>query len=572
MVNNVIMRPFSHSFLLFGALAYGLVAAACGSDDSGSVFDAGGNDGSDATTNPFDSGYGDGSDGAPSTFMDFGTVIVGADDAGPGAPPNSQTLFGGPDAGASSGGPCLIEPEIGSLYPHNWLRPRFHWVAANGENLFELRLHAPNQTSDLLVYTTDTMWTMPLAMWNAVRTDSNDLPMTLTVRGGVYDGTNLNNIALGSSGTIGIAPVDAPGSIVYWFTNGYTGAIGLNGFSVGDETVVSALTTSQVQEQSITCMGCHTGTPDGLDVVISTSNGDWDNMLSNIDTGDGGTPGAVPSYAGSAGLNALLQGPLGISTISPAHWQTGDRVVIASNNTDLQWIDIESTNAGTARGTIARNGTQVPGTLAGAPSFSHDGGTIVYTATNHTQDGRLGGYYLSASDPGSLADLYTVPYNSRAGGTVSPLAGASDPSVQEFYPAFAPDDLYVAYSEAPNDQNMYNQPLAEVYVIPSSGGTGTRLAANDPPMCTGITSPGVTNSWPKWAPSASTASGGRTFYWIVFSSTRIGSLPQLFITPIVVTGGTVQTYQALYLWNQPSTEGNHTPAWEYFKLPPPPVN
>jgi hypothetical protein len=319
-------------------------------------------------------------------------------------------------------------------------------------------------------------------------------------------------------------------------------------------------------------MGCHTGTPDGLGVVISTSNNTWGNMLADIDTGDGGTPGAVPAYAGSAGLTALLNGPLGISSISTSHWQMGDRVVIASNNTDLQWVDVESTNAATARGTIARNGTQVPGTLAGAPAFSHDGMTIAYTATNHTQDGRLGGYYMSADDTGSLADLYTVPYNSRAGGTVSPVAGASDPSVQEYYPSFSPDDAFLAYSEAPNDKNMYNQPLAEVYVIPSGGGTGTRLSANDPPMCSGVTSPGVTNSWPKWAPNVGMASGGRAFYWIVFSSTRIGALPQLFISPVVVTGTTVQTYAALYLWNQPSTEGNHTPAWEYFKLAPPPVN
>ncbi len=558
-------RGFGLIIALFGSV----LAGACGDDSPSSVFDGSANDGTTDGINPFnDSSHGD---GAPTTFSDFGDPIVVNNDGGAGAPPNSQTLFGDPDAGASSGGPCLIEPEIGSLYPHNWLRPRFHWTATAGENLFEVRLHAPNQTKDLLVYTIETSWTMPKAMWDLVRNDSNDLPMTLTVRGGIYDGTNLGSVALGSSGTISIAPVDAPGSIVYWYTAGFNSStIGLNGFTVGDESVVSALTLPQVQEQSITCMGCHTGTPDGLDVVISTSNGAWPNMLANINTGDGGSPGAVPSYAGTAGLNALLAGPLGISTVSKSHWTSGDRVVIASNNVDLQWIDVESTNAGTARGTIARTGTQAPGTLAGAPSFSHDGNTIVYTATNHLTDGRLGGYYLSTDDTGSLADLYTVPYNNRAGGAVTALSGASDPGAQEYYPAFSPDDAFVAYSRAPNDKNMYNQPLAEVYVIPSGGGTGTRLAANDPPTCSGVVSPGVTNSWPKWAPSIGTASGGRTFYWLVFSSTRIGLLPQLFITPVVVTGGVVQTYASLYLWNQPDTQGNHTPAWEYFKIPEPP--
>jgi hypothetical protein len=229
--------------------------------------------------------------------------------------------------------------------------------------------------------------------------------------------------------------------------------------------------------------------------------------------------------------------------------------------------------SGKARGTIARTGTQAPGPLAGSPAFSHDGKTLVYTATNHAADGRLGGYIYDAQDPGSRADLYSVPYNDRAGGGITPIPGASDQSWQEYYPTFSPDDALLAFNRIGADENMYNQPHAEVFVIPSGGGIATRLAANDPPACGGKASPGVTNSWPKWAPSVDAASSGRTFYWLVFSSTRIGSLPQLYVTPVVVQNGNVHTYGALYLWNQPSTTGNHTPAWDYFKIPPmPPPN
>jgi hypothetical protein len=28
------------------------------------------------------------------------------------------------------------------------------------------------------------------------------------------------------------------------------------------------------------------------------------------------------------------------------------------------------------------------------------------------------------------------------------------------------------------------------------------------------------------------------------------------------------THGAIYLWNQPATESNHTPAWNAFKVPP----
>ena len=545
------------TFLVFGTTTtLSLALLACGSTQ-GSTFDAGPN--GDAPSGALDAGI-------PSTFDDFGDPIFAS-----GAPQTSQQLFGPQNNGALSGGPCVMEPESNTLYPHNWLRPRFRWVASAGENLFELRVHAANQNKDLIVYTTDTSWTMPQTMWDLVRNHSNDMPMTMTVRGGVWDGkSSLAGVAFGNGGTIGIAPVDAPGSIVYWYTNGYTGAIGLNGFHVGDETVTPALSTGQVQEQTVTCMGCHVGTPDGASVVFSAENNTWGNLLAEVDTGDGGAPGSVPSYAGNAGLQALLTGPLGMSTISKAHWQDGDRVVIASDNPDLQWIDVAATDPSKARGTIARVGTQAAGPIAGAPSFSHDGKTIVYTATNHAADGRLGGYVFDTDDPGSLADLYTVPFNNRAGGNITPVAGASDPSVQEYYPAFSPDDAMIAFNRIPNDKNMYNQPLSEVWIVPSSGGTATRLAANDPPGCSGKVSPGVTNSWAKWAPDMSSASGGRTFYWIVFSSTRAGTLPQLYVTPVVVANGTMQTYGALYLWNQPATTGNHTPAWEYFAIPPAP--
>jgi hypothetical protein len=35
----------------------------------------------------------------------------------------------------------------------------------------------------------------------------------------------------------------------------------------------------------------------------------------------------------------------------------------------------------------------------------------------------------------------------------------------------------------------------------------------------------------------------------------------------VEEGGVVTTYPAVYLWNQPATENNHTPAWDVFDLP-----
>ena len=123
-------------------------------------------------------------------------------------------------------------------------RPRFRWVAAAGETLLSFASTSPIGPRDLLVYTADTSWTMPKAIWDSLRLHLNrGLPITVTLRGGVQSGASLASVTRGSSGDIGIAPVDAPGTIVYWTT---TGVSQLKGFAVGDESVTSVLVPAQV--------------------------------------------------------------------------------------------------------------------------------------------------------------------------------------------------------------------------------------------------------------------------------------------------------------------------------------
>jgi hypothetical protein len=131
---------------------------------------------------------------------------------------------------------------------------------------------------------------------------------------------------------------------------------------------------------------------------------------------------------------------------------------------------------------------------------------------------------------------------------------------------------------------MYANAQAQLYVTPFGGSNdkAIRLAANDPPACTLLKSPGVNNHWPKWSPNVSSNSGTR-FYWIIFSSNRYGTAPvtasnsgtttvvqvsQLYITAVTVSEvGVVTTYPAIYLWNQPLNRLNTTPAWQNFNIP-----
>jgi hypothetical protein len=138
-------------------------------------------------------------------------------------------------------------------------------------------------------------------------------------------------------------------------------------------------------------------------------------------------------------------------------------------------------------------------------------------------------------------------------------------------------------------------------VVPAAGGEATRLAANDPPACSGESSPGVTNSWAKWSPTVRggperSAHAGTRYYFLLFSSTRqspfrLGQAPasQLYLTTVVqLPNGQLETYPAMYLWNQgfeiinpgsptpevmPLQTSNLTPAFDEFVIPPrPPVS
>jgi len=401
----------------------------------------------------------------------------------------------------------------------------------------------------------------------------------------------------------------------------------LMGFTVGDESTVPTLKITDVDQQvalqngktqTSHCIGCHTGTPDG-DYVSFVDAWPWGAAFAGVKPEVTGNP--LPGFAGgvcmdwnncSTGTKTFVQYPWnGPMTFSPAHWDdAGDKVAIIATQVQditmpwgqgspnwqpgrLAWVDLKSTATTTTNGQVnptrgvafdylTRTGDPHP--AAAFPTWSRDGNSIVYVSVAcpnpgqqngcGTQDGRL---YKGA------ADLYEVPYGNKAGGAATPVAGAATPDAEEYYPAFSPDDKLIAFTRVPAGQEMFANPNAELYVVPrQTGARAQRLAANDPPACSNKISPGVNNHWPKWSPDRVT-SGNDTYYWLIFSSNRYGLPPvttstngqsktvqvsQLYITAVKADENSVITrYSAIYLWNQPQTRLNTTPAWDNFHIP-----
>jgi len=554
------------------------------------------------------------------------------------APANAPELFGPADN--FTPGLCVAEPALGSggkpgaLFPANWLRPRFRVKPAAGENLFEIRIKAPSEKNELVVYTANPLWSIPKEIWAGMGVNGNaiDQPITVTIRG-----INMQSpgTPTGTTGTFTIAPVTAGGSMVYWASTSSDvtpTTSKLVGFYVGDETTIDALTIPNVQQSGILaeggrdlrgkysdpkgvpqghvqCIGCHVSTPDGK-AVGYTDHWPWNNVVSVIEEGKAGE---VPTWF-TPGAQRLLNQPwLGMITFSKSVWGPGNFIAVTpyakrdvnigftdsygQGSDRLAWFDLATSSSipwtdgqsgptndaikatqGTAWGFLATNG-ETRGIAA--PNWSHDGKTIVYTSAGKTQDGRIG--------DDTETDIHLVPYNNKQGGDVTPLQGAATAGVSEYYPSYARDDALVAFNRAGNTSGrIYYRPDGEVYVISAKGGTAMRLAANDPPACTGQTSPGVINSWAKWSPTVlGGVPNGKTYYWLIFSSAR--DYPGAFVVPpnqysppdtrasqlymaavVRDAQGNLETFPAVYIWNQDPKTSNLTPAWDIFDIPPPP--
>ena len=110
-----------------------------------------------------------------------------------------------------------------------------------------------------------------------------------------------------------------------------------------------------------------------------------------------------------------------------------------------------------------------------------------------------------------LYDLYRIPFNDGKGGKATPIPGASNNGMSNYFPKISPDGKWIVFCRAKSF--MLLQPDSELYILPADGGEARRLQCNTRRM----------NSWHSWSPN------GR---WLVFSSKANGPFTQLFLTHI----------------------------------------
>jgi hypothetical protein len=223
------------------------------------------------------------------------------------------------------------------------------------------------------------------------------------------------------------------------------------------------------------------------------------------------------------------------------------------------------------------------------PAMARNGEFVIFSSsTGSTGKGGLG---INGD-----CQLWRMPYNNGLGGTPTPLYGADDPDLLQYYPAVTPDDTFVVYNRAqadtsacpnptgkggPGGAGTYDNCLADLWIIPSSGGVAVRLD-----KASGPANAGFGNSWPSMSDKVS----GK-HYWVAFSSRRpygvtknwngasegpsgIGTKPstpsktvyepQLWVAavnPEAIASGEDPSFAPIWLPGQDDNGGNHIGQW-----------
>jgi len=444
----------------------------------------------------------------------------------PSAPPNAPDLFGNGTVDPSRA-PAIVYPPDQVVVPSNLGAFDVHWSDASNNDVWEISLKSAHSDVRVYVGATFARWLQfsPL-QWQLA--SANEDAVVAHVRG----------VSTAVPGQIGEAaprtaiPADTPisGGLYYWTTGMGGSCAGVCGIYRHDLSQPSAPAEPfYTQNDAGRCVACHALSRDGTKMAVT------------FVTGDG--PGSMVDVATRTPLTPD-PGQWNFATYTPS----ADRLITAFNG----YLDIRDGSSGAALGQIAT------GQFATQPDFSPTGTFIAYAGTTGITPPH---YNVSFTSANIVVQSYDGT-NYGAPQTIVTSVGENN-----YYPSVSPDGAWVAFNRSTGDS--YNDPDAEVWVVPATGGTPIRLD-------TANIQSGLTNSWVRWAPFEQTVNGERMF-WLTFSSFREfgvrlaqGTRPQIWMAaffPDRATAGTDPTAPAFWLPFQDITTNNHIPQWTEAVIP-----
>jgi hypothetical protein len=366
------------------------------------------------------------------------------------------------------------------------------------------------------------------AEWDTIaRTNRNGDPVTVQVRAIGCDGTN---VASSATRQIEFAQEDLVGVLYYWASQRLTiggqafntGGVFRYDFGVRGQSADPVLTPNSAANPNNLCIGCHSVSRDGRQMVFMFDDNDADDEFSDIRTDVYDIAAATPATA------IVKNGPLAFRP-GYATWNREASEFLLSDG-----FGNDFTNANARPGAFERIsptathlGYAQAGTLRGTtPDFAPDDSSVVFAAppnvlimNPYSTTGSHAGFWKKTKGTSddlwfAGASLYTAPWDdtNKALGAPTQLV-ASDGTNNYYYPSYSPEGSYIAFNFAPEGPNFHN-PKARVQLVVNGQATPT------PTDLARLNDTGnLTNSWARWAPFVQRYKGGHIL-WMTMSSTR----------------------------------------------------
>ena len=455
-----------------------------------------------------------------------------------GAVANAADLFG-PTATldpSSTRAPTIAYPAPDVIMPINIGEFEVDWKTTSLDDTFEVEVASTYATLDVFEAATPGWMEFTPAEWALVSSQATGV--TIDVRSALS--TAPGTIAQAMSQTVTLSDQPIAGGLYYWAAKSSDGAnpAGIYRHDVatpGDapEAYYTMAQTTDTTYPNGRCVACHALSRDGTKMVVT--------------------------YDGGGGASQLLDVATQTTlATSPGNWDFATYSAMGDYLATSSHLGVLTLRDGSTGAIVPTATSTIPtptGVLATHPDFSPNGDALTYvTYTGGT------GYADYKFIGGSIVTQSFDDATQTFGTPTTILASTGD---NNYYPSYSPDGQWIIFNRDLGNANSYNNPAAEVWVMPAAGGTPIQLISAD------ITT-GITDSWARWAPFQQTV-GGEPMYWITFSSTRdfgvrlpTGGKPQIWMSaffPDRAMAGTDPSGPAFRLPFQNITSDNHIAQW-----------
>ena len=411
---------------------------------------------------------------------------------GPGAPANSDQLFGSATAGVDPAmTPAIEYPIDQAVAPLNLPPIEVQWTKA-GNDLFHV--HLASQYAAIDVYTTDPQTTFGTTDWSAIAGTAVGDTLAISVEGLVQAAPGTKYASTSVAFKLSHDTIDT--SAIYWWSSS-SGAIMTQTF--GQTTAPGQVIGN--------CSGCHSLSRAGSRIgysrcVAGQCNGEWVGFLryndqtqtwTEVVNADNKTiPGTYTTFA-----------PVG----NPFPDDSQSLAIVTSMTGTFSLVDPDTGNAVPSN---LASVAPIAGHSATMPDWSSDGKNVVFASADANDS-------VDVTNSSIAMMSYTYAGGQHTFGTPSvlvpqPITFNNQSYTNLYFPSFSPDGQLIVFNAARAAwRNFTDAKTAgqRLMIVPTSGGAPIDLTS----INGGTGDQDIT--WPHWAPGNTS-----DYYWIVFSSER----------------------------------------------------